>query len=642
MSASPADFDLYYRATGIRPTNEEEKARIAPHAYHYARSFARKPEEPNFLQQAGDFLGKAALAGGTAAALYGLARAGGGGAALANPFAEAILDDNTKPPGGGGGGGTPTGPSPTAGISFNPPSEEGGSTRPTRPKPPNDGGGGTGVRMVNLNADYSAPSYDTGGDIDISEPDTGGSIVPTSPDQSDIVDPWDDSNVSVMPREPEKSPVGQAVSGQIERIRRQGGGRDLRTAAPGLASAIALRGAVPGLSGGGLGIGEGGALGQGAVKGFWGAVRNAPVVDQVVTGLENVGNAGVFGLPTVGDVASTVFHGVPGLEAGTNIGAVKLAELGGLGAGVVLDSAVKDTLTAGANLRRAIDPTGKLVPTIGQTVDYHNNVLVPGGRRMAGAVMGTIQATANILPTSRTQASGNLLEGRSPQVVENPDLPPGETDRAPSRGGDNFKVPGKNIQTPIFDEDPYINRALTDAYMNTGIQFFPHGKGVGESTAVKTLRTQNPEGQAYVTYHKNAGDEVEYRYSDPDGKALVNPQATVTGILGKRKSPASGVNVGTVRVSKKDLPDFIDAMDDKETIVQAEEDAYAMLDQLTKDKGVSLYEDVTAGRISNLLNKGTNPETGQSYLSEFINEPAKDFDWKYPRYGSDWDVSQFN
>ncbi len=44
----------------------------------------------------------------------------------------------------------------------------------------------------------------------------------------------------------------------------------------------------------------------------------------------------------------------------------------------------------------------------------------------------------------------------------------------------------------------------------------------------------------------------------------------------------------------------------------------------------------------NTMDKGTNPETGQSLLSEFINENSEEFDWKYPRYGSDWDVSQFN
>ncbi len=625
MSASPADFDLYYRATGIRPTNEQEKASIAPHAYHYARSFARKPEEPNFLQQAGDFLGKAALAGGTAAALYGLTRAGGGGGALANPFAEAVVDNLTNPPGGGGGGGTPTGSSPTAGISFNPPVDEGGSTRPDRPKPPkppNDGGGGTGVRMVNLNADYSAPSYDTSDGIDISEPDTGGSIVPTSPDQSDIVDPWDDSNVSVLPRTQEKTAIGKWGADVVDRVKSGTGSPMWNWGAPTATAGIVMSPRPWETPGYGYMRPELGAAGE--VLSNLGETAGDIIISNVPGG-EAIGGAMKFG--------GGVLKNVPGLVSGAASLGTRAVELAGIGGATVLDRAAHDTLRSGAYARDLYNYAGGEVPTLGDIKDFHGNVLVPSGKRMAGAVMGTIQATANILPTSSTQSSGNLLEGSEPQVTRHPDLPPGESD---------FKVPSKNIQTPIFDEDPYVNKALTDAYMNTGIQFLPQGKGVGESTAVKTLRTQNPEGQAYVTYHKNAGDEVEYQYSEPDGKALVNPQATVTGILGKRTSPASGGNVGTVRVSKKDLPAFEAAMDDKETIVQAEEDAYAMLNQLTKDKGVSLYEDVTAGRISNLLNKGTNPETGQSLLSEFINENSEEFDWKYPRYGSDWDVSQFN
>jgi hypothetical protein len=386
--------------------------------HHFTRNYARQPQQPNFFQETAENLGKLALLGLAGGAVYGLARQGG-----------------QKPPDDGGGGGElpPTSPPTTPPVV------------PTDPTP-------------NQTFDTSSGNWvNTSGPLvkDLntqSEPQT--TAITTTPSAELVEDPWDDSNVSVMPREPEKSGLGQAVSGQIERIRRQGGGRDLRMAAPGLAGGIALRGVVPGLSGGGLGVGEGGALGQGAVSGFWGGVKNLPVVSQAVEGLENVGNMGVFG-NTIGDAASTVFHGVPGLEAGTNIGAVKLAELGGLGAGVVLDSAVKDTLAAGANVRRAIDPSGKLVPTLGQTADFHNNVLVPGGRRMAGAVLNAVSTSEKTLPTSVTQASGNLLEGREPQVTRHPDVPPGETDQAPSRGGNVFSNLVGNVKN-AWDENTRI------------------------------------------------------------------------------------------------------------------------------------------------------------------------------------------
>ena len=407
MSASPADFELYSRVTGTPlPRTPQEQMQMAPMVHHFTQNYARQPQQPNFFQETAENLGKLALLGLAGGAVYGLARQGG----------------------------------------------------QKNPETPSTGQVGTvNSATVDLNPDYSPPTVEAGPEFSIQEntPITPSqSAITTTPSTALVEDPWDDSNVSVMPREVQKSPVGQAVSGQIERIRRQGGGRDLRTAAPGLAGGIALRGVVPGLSGGGLGVGEGGALGQGAVKGFWGGVSNLPVVSQAVEGLENVGNMGVFG-NTIGDAASTVFHGVPGLEAGTNIGAVKLAELGGLGAGVFLDSAFKDTLAAGANVRRAIDPSGKMVPTIGQTADFHNNVLVPGGRRMAGAVLNAVSTSEKTLPTSATQASGNLLEGREPQVTRHPDVPPGEADQAPSRGGNVFSNLVGNVKN-AWDENTRI------------------------------------------------------------------------------------------------------------------------------------------------------------------------------------------
>ena len=408
MSVSPADFELYSRVTGTPlPRTPQEQMQMAPMVHHFTRNYARQPQQSNFFQETAENLGKLALLGLAGGAVYGLARQGG----------------------------------------------------QKTPETPAKGQIGTvNSATVDLNPDYSPPTVEAGPEFSIQDQNqittTPDVAITTTPSTELAEDPWDDSNVSVMPREVQKSPVGQAVSGQIERIRRQGGGRDLRMAAPGLAGGIALRGVVPGLSGGGLGVGEGSALGQGAVKGFWGGVSNLPVVSQAVEGLENVGNMGVFG-NTLGDAASTVFHGVPGLEAGTNIGAVKLAELGGLGAGVFLDSAIKDPIAAGANLRRAIDPSGKMVPTIGQTVNFHNNVLVPGGRRMAGAVLNAVSTSEKTLPTSATQASGNLLEGSEPQVTRHPDVPPGETDQAPSRGGNIFSNLAGSVRN-AWDENTRV------------------------------------------------------------------------------------------------------------------------------------------------------------------------------------------
>ena len=471
MSASPADFELYSRVTGTPlPRNPQEQMQMAPMVHHFTRNYARQPQQPNFFQETAENLGKLALLGLAGGAVYGLARQGGqktpetpakGQIGTVNSATVDLNPDYSPPT-------VEAGPEFSIQENISSPEqypvtsitqEQANAMSPSELS-------GEYRNLANTTSDPALKEvYNRSADNIANR----SNAITTTPTTGLVEDPWDDSNVSVMPREVQKSPVGQAVSGQIERIRRQGGGRDLRIAAPSLAGGIALRGVVPGLSGGGLGVGEGGALGQGAVSGFWGGVKNLPVVSQAVEGLENVGHAGVFG-HTLGDAASTVFHGVPGLEAGANIGAVKLAELGGLGAGVFLDSAVKDTLTAGANVRRAIDPSGKLVPTIGQTADFHNNVLVPGGRRMAGAVLNAVSTSEKTLPTSATQASGNLLEGREPQVTRHPDVPPGETDQAPSRGGNVFSNLVGNVKN-AWDENTRIANEIaveqdTDALLD--------------------------------------------------------------------------------------------------------------------------------------------------------------------------------
>ena len=550
MSVSPADFELYSRVTGTPlPRTPQEQMQMAPMVHNFTRNYLRQPQQPNFFQETAENLGKLALLGLAGGAVYGLARQGG----------------------------------------------------QKTPETPAKGQIGTvNSATVDLNPDYSPPTVEAEPEFSVQDQNqittTPDVAITTTPSAELVEDPWDDSNVSVMPREVQKSPVGQAVSGQIERIRRQGGGRDLRTAAPGLAAGIGLRGVVPGLSGGGLGVGEGGALGQGAVKGFWGGVSNLPVVSQAVEGLENVGNVGVFGLPTVGDVASTVFQGVPGLEAGANIGAVKLAELGGLGAGVVLDSAIKDTIAAGANVRRAIDPSGKLVPTIGQTVDYHNNVLVPSGRRMAGAVLNAISTSEKTLPTSETQASGNLLEGREPQVTRHPDLPPGEIDQAPSRfTGDNLAIPSQ-----LRDENVYVDRAVADAYRRLPIQMFDQGTGQGQSTSVKQIRMV--DGQPAVIWQK--GDGTEYVFNQPDGKALITPSGSSTLIQGSTGTKGVGTKVKDPMMNQI-LSASADEMD-------ASEDLEALL----TNKQVGLDEDFTAGKLASQLRKG------QAFAQEYIRQGA--------------------
>ena len=64
MAVTPADFELYSRATGTpMPRTPQEQMQMAPMVYKYMQS--RGYQNPKgFLGQAGDFLAKAALVGG--------------------------------------------------------------------------------------------------------------------------------------------------------------------------------------------------------------------------------------------------------------------------------------------------------------------------------------------------------------------------------------------------------------------------------------------------------------------------------------------------------------------------------------------------------------------------------------------------
>ena len=95
MAVTPADFELYSRATGTpMPRTPQEQMQMAPMVYKYMQS--RGYQNPKgFLGQAGDFLAKAALVGGGLALanqLIPYESGGGGGATATEPISTD--DDN--------------------------------------------------------------------------------------------------------------------------------------------------------------------------------------------------------------------------------------------------------------------------------------------------------------------------------------------------------------------------------------------------------------------------------------------------------------------------------------------------------------------------------------------------------------------
>ena len=98
MAVSPADFELYSRATGVPyPRTPEERMRMAPEVHQYAKNYAR---QPSALQKVAGAVGKAAQIGGTLAGAYGIAKALGPQAgAVASAVADEVINQSKGPSG---------------------------------------------------------------------------------------------------------------------------------------------------------------------------------------------------------------------------------------------------------------------------------------------------------------------------------------------------------------------------------------------------------------------------------------------------------------------------------------------------------------------------------------------------------------
>ena len=292
--------------------------------------------------------------------------------------------------------------------------------------------------------------------------DGGGDLAPIAPDEGGFRGKYvRDDQLATTSKPNIQQKVGGFLSGQryiganvLDTISRQGGGRDLRQSAPGLVAAITGRGLVP-HTGGGLLKGSGTGFGRNVVGGFWDAagnfVRRDPIVDGAVRGLEGLGNMNVFG-HSVADAAGSAFNAVPGLSDAVNLGGVKLAELGLLGGGVVLDSAVKDTLKLGVDARRFAEnrfgfrplswqetavQTGNLLDQgwsrdEAAKVAARNNPLLAEGMSRHDEAISSLQRNIQAA-LSTTVPTGQVAIGENAQLNRHPDLPPGETDMAPSR-----------------------------------------------------------------------------------------------------------------------------------------------------------------------------------------------------------------
>jgi hypothetical protein len=363
-------------------------------------------------------------------------------------------------------------------------------------------------RRWNLQLDAMARDRDPDGPPPGGGGGGGGPISPVEPDEGGFRGPYvRDDQLATTSDSSIQQKVGEFLGGQrqwgintLDAISRQGGGRDLRQSAPALGGAIAGRGLIPG-TGGGLLPGSGTSLGQNAVSGFWDAAGNLarrdPMIGGAARGLEGIGNINVFG-NSVGDAVGNAFGAVPGLNEAVNLGGVKIAELGGLGLGTVADSAVKDTLKLGVDARRFAEnrfgfrplswqqtavQTGDLIDQgwsrdAAAKVAARNNPLLAEGMSRHDEAIGSLQKNIQaVLPT--TVPTGQIAIGENAQLNRHPDVPPGETDMAPSRliqqfsdkgllGGSSLTPDDLEIRTDVDVRDPVNFTQLFGKRMGRG------------------------------------------------------------------------------------------------------------------------------------------------------------------------------
>ena len=362
MSVSPADFELYSRVTGTPlPRTPAEQMQMAPYVYNFIRS--QGYAEPNIVQRTAGTLGKIALLGAAGAGLYGLTKLG----------TEGTVTSTADP--------TPT---------PKPPQDQGVWQRPLGTRSMQEAGQPQPEKTRNVRIPvYTKENY---GSVQ-SEPQTDSDLAIR--DASGLTDAPTGSSELAEKDQSSGGLLGKQAEDFVTGITARQGGQYVRSGAPLVAGAGIGTHAAQNLLGGVAN--EGGAVGQGIRSGYWGTLgkllRQAPGVDPLVTGVEGVGNIGSRFGHSLGDVASSALHAVPGYDVATNALTTGGAELGLLAAGVAADSAVQDTILAGAKLRAFLDPTGQTVPSVIKGVGqfhneklvpyagaFHQNVLVPGGQ----------------------------------------------------------------------------------------------------------------------------------------------------------------------------------------------------------------------------------------------------------------------
>jgi len=505
VSVSPADFELYSRATGTPlPRTAQEQMQLAPKVHQFIQG--RGYQRPRgFLGEVGGYLKNAALLGG--------------GLALANYLSSDNdgSDDGIR-------------------VDLASPGSVDASVVPQRLL--------TGARDVIGTQPSPAPTPTPQNPVVRENVGTVGSITRDLGSQIDRSDVWNGDiveetpSVSVMPRPAQKTGIGQWSADKLAEISNSSGSPMWNWGAPTATTGVVMSPRPWEQPNYGYMKPDLGAAGE--VLANLGEAAGDVVLSNVPGG-EAIGTAMKF-------AGGNILGNIPGLASGAASIGTRAIELGGIGAATALDRAAYDTARSGVAARELYNYLGGEVPTIGEMQDraaadtaklgrFTQNVYLAGGdaRRLHDENLVDPVRKVFGLPTSSSQQSAPLELGGQSILNDHPDVVQSGTGSDEVQSNRNYiaqgnvDLEGKPITVGEFDS-AYPAETYTD-YRKFGV-----GGG-----GVKYLDA----GNRYGGDPEMVGKVPSRRVKDEFISSAGIPQIEEELVGGSVEQPSSGGNIVT-------------------------------------------------------------------------------------------------
>lgn len=637
MSVSPADFELYSRATGTPlPRTPQEQMRLAPqvHSFIQNRGYQRGP-----VQRTAGALDNV-IGGIRNTALIGAGLLGAGLAASAYANKR---DSEPKTPDPDANRYDKAGHVDLSAIDSQIAAEnaENLANRPPRQKKEKPQ---PYVRIpVRTKENYGTPARDLASEAEnLSMAITKGD----SPVQSSdiVLDGPDEGTTSVYVRDDQlaktqgKTRLGQWGANVTDRLSKSQGSPMWNWGMPTMSTGIVLSPRPWESTGASWTNPDLGAAGD-LLSATGEAAGN--VILSHVPGGEIVQNLGGF-------TGGALKH-IPGVASGAASVGTRALELGTVGALSGADRLAHEVARAGIKSRDIYENyLGGRVPTIGELHEGAKTAIGITGR-LAGDTYRLGQKTRalhdeKLVPAVRkgiggtAQLSLNLLTGGNPQTDE---PGPDQTRTAPSVGITDETIPdpwenegiGLGAHIDSGNGGPALDALLAEVREQLGhkpvvstrrqaetipYQEFERGEGMGQSESVRSLGigdAEDTQGLLTTEFHKTPGKVYSFYDEEKQHPLVKETSNTLDGVMkGRRRDKQQG----TVYIPQDKADQYYEEMDERLTQEARETDAADFLESKLRKKQVGVDDSFTAGGLVNALKQGGR-EGFQDYVSRAAN-----------------------